>query len=155
MITTEQVKAALDEVARERPGHIDGRVARQLAPRYVEHGKPCCLVGVVLHRLGFTVAQLRQFDNESGRGGGGIRFAESRHPLLQRITPEARLLLDYLQRRQDIREDWAVIADRALQRDEFTADPVREQPMFRDHIAGQWAYETFPWNTDSSTTSTG
>lgn len=148
MITLVDIRTALDQVAAERPEHADDRVARSLPPRYVEHGKPCCLVAVILHRCGFTVPQLRQLDTESGRGGGGIKFAESHHPLLRRIAPEAHPLLDYLQRRQDTgREDWATIADRALQRGRFTPDTARQCSLGRDHIARQDAGRPFSWNT--------
>lgn len=125
MITVEQVKTTLAAVAGEDGEHQDARASRRLEPRYVEHGEPCCLVAVVLHRLGFTVAQLRQLDTEAGTAGGGIVFRESRHPLLKRIDPAARPLLAYIQDEQDAGRPWAEVADRALQRGRF--DPAQHQ----------------------------
>jgi hypothetical protein len=147
MITVEQVKQALREVAEEQTGQVDARVERNLAPRYVEHGQPCCLVAVVLHRLGFSVAQLKQLDAEPGRQGGGVVFGQSRHPLMRRISADARQLLDYVQVRQDRGWDnWQDIIDRALQRDRYAPDPRHRSPYHHDPVAGSWAYEVFPWN---------
>lgn len=147
MITVEQVKELLAKVAEEQPERADARVERNLAPRYVEHGEPCCLVAVVLHEAGFTVPQLRQLDTEPGNVAGGVVFAQSRHPLVKRIAPGARRLLDYLQRRQDQgRESWADLADRALQRGKYTPTPQQSSPYHYDNVARRWAYETFPWN---------
>jgi hypothetical protein len=90
VITLAHVKTALEAVVREKGSHVDDRVDRKLPPRYVEHGEPCCLVANILHRCGFTIAQLKQFDTEPGHGGGGgIILTESRHPLLKRIDPAA------------------------------------------------------------------
>lgn len=147
MITVAQVKDALEMVAAGQAEGGDARVARNLAPRYVEHGQPCCLVAVILHELKFTVPQLRQLDAEPGKGGGGVVFSESRHPLVKRIAPGARQLLDYLQRWQDQgSESWADLADRALQRGKYTPHRGTCSPWHRDHVARRWAYETFPWN---------
>lgn len=154
MITVAQVKQTLSELAAEQGGHVDARVARQLAPRYVEHGQPCCLVAVILYRLGFKVPQLRQLDAEPGMKGGGVQFGKSGHPLMKRIEPDARTLLDYLQVNQDSgRGTWSDVADRALQRGEYTPDG-RHRPYHHDHAAGMWAYEVFPWNADTVQVST-
>jgi hypothetical protein len=139
VITTEQVKEMLAKVADERGDVVDQRVERNLAPRYVEHGQPCCLVAVVLYRLGFTVAQLRQLDTEAGTTGGGIIFAQSRHPLLKRIAPLARDLLDYVQRDQDCPgQPWSTVADRALQRGRFNPDEQRAMSSFNIPAPHPW-----------------
>lgn len=146
MITVAQVKASLIAAADEHGEHIDARVERQLPPRYVEHGKPCCLVAVVLHDLGFTVPQLRQLDHEAGRHGGGVMFDQSRHPLLRRISPEARNLLSYVQRRQDTgHAAWTEVVDQALQRGRFAPDQPRAVFNY-DRIAGAQANTWFAWN---------
>lgn len=147
MITVEDVKAALEAVARDYRYHVDQRVERKLAPRYVEHGEPCCLVAVILHRLGFTIAQLKQLDTESGNDGGGTILSESRHPLLKRVDPVALALLAYMQKRQDIHaEEWSLVADRALQRGRYTPDKEREHGYAYDKAARMWNSDPFPWN---------
>lgn len=150
-ITVDDVAAALDAVARERGRRTDDRVERKLAPRYVEHGQPCCLVAVVLHRLGFTIGQLKQFDAESGPGGGGIILSQSRHPLLKRIEPLARQLLVYVQRRQDMGgEDWPQIVDRALQRGWHVPDENRLHGYHYDKAARMFSQSLFPWNAPTT-----
>lgn len=147
MITVAQVKATLAAVAAEQSDHMDARVDRKLAPRYVEHGQPCCLAAVILHRLGFTIAQLRQLDTEPGTSGGGVILDQSRHPLLRRVAPEARALLAYVQKRQDSgRETWAEIADRALQRGRYAPDQQRQCGYAFDRAARSWTSDRFPWN---------
>lgn len=147
MITIEDVKAALEAVARECRYHVDPRLERKLAPRYVEHGEPCCLVAVILHRLGFTTAQLKQLDTEPGTDGGGIILSESQHPLLKRVDPVALALLVYIQRRQDIHaEEWALVADRALQRGRYAPDTQRVRGYAYDKAARMVSSDPFPWN---------
>jgi hypothetical protein len=112
MITFAEVAAAARAVAAEKPDWIDVRAVRDLEPRYVEHGKPCCLVAEVLTRLGWSKTNLKQLDHEPGRSGGGIKFAESRNLMLRRIDPLGLQLLDYLQRHQDTARTWGeVVAD--------------------------------------------
>ncbi len=95
----------LQALAEEFPDKVDPRVDRGLPPRYVEHGEPVCLVAVLLHRLGYSVEHLKQLNREGSQAAqassGGVVFGRSRNPLLRRISPVARNLLDAVQAKQD------------------------------------------------------
>lgn len=102
------------DVARElvalveiEPQRVDRRPGDDLAPRYVEHGRPNCLVAAILSRLGISMGVLKQLDRESGRFGGGIILRLSEHAIRRRFTPRAWAMLDYLQRQNDHGVTWA------------------------------------------------
>jgi len=134
------VKAIVRAVAAEYPDRVDARAGRGLAPRYIEHGAPCCLVAEVLCRLGWSVDQLQQLDHEGGRRGGGIRFAESRNPMLRRIDPTARELLAHIQSQQDRRRTWDAVVAEAFQEDSHGS------------YWGQFPRHRRPWVTDAVVT---
>ncbi len=136
MITVEEVKQALVAVASKQGRHIDARVDRRLGPRYIEHGKPCCLVAVALVRLGVRVAVLRQLDRENrpaGTGGGGIQLQHTRHRIRRRFDPVAWNLLCEVQRLQDKGRDWEQVVTDLL-------DPQRK-PW------DQYGPPKYSWNT--------
>lgn len=95
------VRAVLDQVAAEHPDKVDRRPDGGLHPRYIEHGRPACLVAVILTRLGVSKGKLRQLDQEDRRVG------ESADPLWRRFTRDARGLLHYLQSQNDGAETWS------------------------------------------------
>lgn len=149
-ITVNQVKATLDIVAYRDRYQADAPVGRHLPTRFVEDDKPCCLVAVILHELGFTIPQLRQLDAETGNDGG-IMLGQSRHPLLRRINPDALELLAYVQKRQDMDETWVQVADRAMQRGQYATNyQGRERGWQYDKAARAWTNDVFPWNRPSS-----
>ncbi len=116
-ITVTDVKAALDRVVDADPGRTDRRIEDHLNPRYLDHGKPTCLVALLLIELGYRTALLRDLDREHAVGHlatVGVRINESRHPALKRLDPNARRLLQYLQNRQDRGHCWDYIAEQAF-----------------------------------------
>ncbi len=122
-INVASVKAICDTIEAENglqqdPRAIDGRPLR-----YIDQGKPGCLVAVILHRLGMPIAVLRSLDRERPLGAvttSGVKIAESRHPWLRRLDPKARALLEYLQDVQDRGFSWR----RAI-REAFNPNPLR------------------------------
>lgn len=70
MITADDAIRGLREVVR---GHEDALYVRP-GPRcvYAFEGKPSCLVGCVLHHLGWTLDRLSRLDEESFSGAGAI-----------------------------------------------------------------------------------
>lgn len=135
LIGLAEVKHALNAVAAEEPQHVDDRVERGLSPRYVEHGKPCCLVAVVMYRLGISLGMLRQLDREQhepGTSGGGIVLRQTRSPIVGRFSPLAWDLLCEAQARQDRGFAWRDVVDGLLR-------PRRS-------AAGTLAPKPYPWN---------
>lgn len=129
MITLHDVTTAVDSVTAEQPDRVDARVGRDLAPRYVEHGRPCCLVAEVLTRLGVRIGVLKDLDVESGPGGGGVRLHLSRHPMLKRFDPVALELLAEVQHQQDLGRSWREVADVLLKpQPRWPGDKVPEYP---------------------------
>lgn len=114
-ITVADVKGALETVARADPDHVDRRPAEGLPSRYVEQGKPACLVARALARLGFSVGVLKALDAERPVGellAPGVRVEESRHPALRKLDPMALRLLQYVQDQQDSGRRWGrVVGD--------------------------------------------
>lgn len=129
----ERIVCLTSEIVAQYPDRVDARAGRGLAPRYVEHGEPCCLVAEVLARLGWSVSQLKLLDSEGPRKhkGGGVQLSLSRNPLLRRISPDGLMFLDYIQRRQDRKRPWSRVVAEAFK---------RESPGFRDRQLRPWVY---------------
>lgn len=113
-IAVAPVKSTLDAVAAEAPEHVDSRVGRKLAPRYLDKGEPCCLVAQVLSRLGVSTGVLRELDREGGTTGGGIILRHTRHPVRRRFDRVAWDLLCEVQDHQDRGRSWQQVADDLL-----------------------------------------
>jgi len=113
----DKLREVLDSVVAQDPDHVDRRPAGKLPPRYLDCGKPACLVGVILARLGVSRGLLRELDKE------GSPLWASRHPIRKRFTPEAWALLSYLQSWNDGRRPWGLV-----RRDAFRADPYWTSP---------------------------
>lgn len=116
-ITVAAVRVALLAVAAEHPGRADRRVTDGLPARYVDRGRPNCLVALVLARLGFSTGVLRALDAEHPTGelvDAGVRVADSRHPALRKLDPLARQLLQHVQDGQDRGQPWARIVTSAF-----------------------------------------
>lgn len=111
--TVAEIRQILDAVAAERPDHIDRRPDNGLTPRFIDHGKPACLVGVILARLGVSTGLLRGLDRE------GQALDESRHPLRRRFTPDAWALLAYLQSANDGASTWGRVRVQAFRPDPY------------------------------------
>lgn len=139
-ITVDDVEPVLKAIASADPDHVDRRAGEDLPARYVEHGKPSCLVARVLVKLGFSLGVLRQLDTEHPIGwlfDVGVPIAESRHPALKRIDPLAMQLLKHVQDQQDKGLRWGVIVVDALhvRKDWFFGDRrerERKPWLFRD-----------------------
>ncbi len=118
-VTVEEVRELLELIASSDPKHVDESHHDGDLPRYVVDDRPDCLVARVLAELNFSVAVLRQLDNEHPTGElvrAGARVAESRNPALRRIEPAARALLQYVQDRQDRGVAWGKAVRAALTR---------------------------------------
>jgi hypothetical protein len=118
-ITVPAVRAALEDVVAEHPGRVDRRSVDELPNRYIDQGKPSCLVALVLVQLGFSHGVLKALDQEHPPGDvyqPGVRVADSRHPALKRCRREALLLLQYVQSRQDRGDEWGRIVTDAFKR---------------------------------------
>ena len=142
-ITLDAVIDTLRALAEELPDKVDPRVGRGLPPRYVEHGEPVCLVAVLLHRLGYSVGHLKQLNREGPQAAqastGGVVLGRSRNPLLRRIDPVARDLLDAVQAKQDRGGwyTWRRAVDETLTPSDYdrywmTRNPDRVDPWKRD-----------------------
>lgn len=114
-ITVTAVRAALEQIATAFPARVDRRAADDLPARYVDQGAANCLVAKVLENLGFSLGILKALDAEHPVGdltAAGVRVAESRHPALRKIDPQAKLLLQWVQTRQDGGQAWGrIVAD--------------------------------------------
>lgn len=111
------VREALTRVVAANPGRTDRRIEDHLNPRYLDHGRPTCLVAEVLLELGFRITLLQALDRECHVGhvaSAGVRIRDSRHPALKRLHPAARTLLQHLQSRQDRGVGWHDIAEHAF-----------------------------------------
>lgn len=117
-ITVPAVAEVLRELAAEDPDRVDRRTGDGLPPRYIDRGRPNCLVAVVLTRLGFSPGVLKALDAEHGTGNviAGVQVGESRHPALRKLDPYARRLLQYVQQQQDRGFRWGRIVNEAFAR---------------------------------------
>lgn len=115
-ITVAAVREVLRDLATEFPGRADRRAADGLPARYIDRGQPCCLVALVLTRLGYSVGVLRALDAEHGTGNviAGVQIGESRHPALRKVDPLARRLLQHIQYMQDRGCAWDKIISEAF-----------------------------------------
>lgn len=127
------VRSVLDAVVAEQPDHRDRRPAGDLPPRYVDDGKPGCLVAVLMHQLGVSVGMLRALDREAGRYGAGVQLLHTRLQVRRKFTPDAWALLTFLQRQNDSAATWAGARTAA-----FKADPywLHANPKFA--YPGPW-----------------
>lgn len=107
----ETVRRVLDEVVAEEPARVDRRAASgMLCGRYTEHGKPCCLVGEMLYRMGYSIGRLKVLDRAADGNPVQLRGSD----LGRRFTPLAFDLLCYLQRLNDWGWSWERIREDAL-----------------------------------------
>jgi hypothetical protein len=121
-IAVQDVRAVLEQIAAECPQRRDRRAEDGLPARYIDKGKPNCLVAIVLLRLGFRSTILRALDEEYPVGElfhAGARVQESRHPALKKIAPSARALLQYVQDAQDNGLPWGTIIKSAFSTNPF------------------------------------
>lgn len=71
---------------------------------YVRNGEPDCIVGRVLHRLGWTVEELESYD---GDGLGTTITHLMDHEVLEvEVEPAVYRFLDRLQSEQDCKTPW-------------------------------------------------
>jgi hypothetical protein len=116
-ITVAQVRAALEDIARQHPRRVDQPAGEELPARYVAVNRPACLVANVLVRVGFNLGQLKALDAEHAVGdlfAAGVRVAESRHPALRKLDDNAKALLQWVQDKQDAGQQWGRIVTEAL-----------------------------------------
>lgn len=111
--TVDDVIRAMDEIVDGRPDRVDPRPGRGLGGRYAEHGKPCCLVGEILVKLGASVATLKDLDRDSEQIKG------SRHNYWRRFEPVTLELLTYLQDQNDSATSWDRIRIKAFQANRY------------------------------------
>lgn len=133
-ITVPAVRAALQAVIDEHPRRADRRVEDGLSARYIDRGRPNCLVAMVLTKLGFSTGVLRALDQEHPTGelrAVGVKVDESRHPALRKIDPTARKLLQYVQDAQDCGKRW----------DRILSEAFSSRPW----IARRWDQKRKPW----------
>lgn len=128
--TVAEVRVILDTVAAERPDHVDRRPEGGLTPRFIDHGQPACLVGVILAELGVSTGLLRALDRE------GKALDASEHPLRRRFTPEAWALLAHLQHGNDGALTWSQARVQA-----FRPDPYWLQVYPKRAYPGPWCTE--------------
>jgi hypothetical protein len=140
-ITLDQVIEAMDGVVDGYPQGADARVSRSgsLGGRYVEHGEPCCLVGVILIRFGASVATLKDLDREDEE------IKDSAHPYWKRFDPVALELLSYLQRQNDGGASWELARERA-----FTANKYWQRWIKPGERLYQERVYPGPWCTDEN-----
>ncbi len=122
VVSVAQVRAVLEGIAEEYPWRRDQRQREEHPPRYVEWGKPNCLVAMALLRLGFSLGLLRALDAEHPVGDlfqPGVRIAESRHPALARLDPAALALLAHVQEAQCRGRSWGRIVRDAFARSKW------------------------------------
>ena len=139
-IDVNAVRTALNTVASRDPYHKDRRAKDNLPARYLDQGKPNCLVAEILIELGFPTTLLRDLDRERPVGAlhrDGVDIAESRHPALRRIDPVALQLLQYCQRMQDRGFIWMYIAEDAFKISGWTTTKwqLRRRPWLAAYLA--------------------
>lgn len=129
------VRESLDRVVAQYPDRVDRRSEGNLYPRYVEHGCPACLVGVILDDLGIRIGVLRDLDREK------VRLISSRHPVRKKFTPAAWELLDFLQTKNDCSYSWSRVREAA-----FTVK------MYPDYLVPSGVRREYPgiWCNDSN-----
>lgn len=111
------IRTALDAVVAEQPERVDRRASTgELAPRYVEHGAPGCLVAAVLYRMDISLGLLKQLDREM-KGPGGVLLWASSHAIRRRFTPAGWALLGALQACNDQGSTWQRARERVFQAD--------------------------------------
>ena len=116
-ITSTAVRVALEQIAAGSPAHVDHRAGDELPARYVVAGKANCLVARVLEQLGFSLGILKALDHEHPVGelsAPGVRVAESRHPALRKVDMQAKVLLQWVQDKQDAGWAWGSIVNDAF-----------------------------------------
>lgn len=136
-ITVGVVQEAMREVVQANPARADRRPVNGLRPRYVEKGEPTCLVAMILAKLGYSTGVLKALDQEHPVGelcAAGVRVQESRHPALRKIDPLARMLLQYVQDKQDSGYRWDQIMRAAFSTGPFGLDR-RRKPWLRHPAA--------------------
>lgn len=134
-IRVDDLERVLKEIASADPDHVDRRADDGLLPRYVEDGKPNCLVAKALHKLGFSIGVLKALDREHPTGelvDAGVQIAESRHPALKKIDPLAKQLLKYVQDQQDRGRSWGKVVN-----DAFATRYLG--------LTGRWERQRKPW----------
>lgn len=127
-ITVAKVVEVLEQVAAEEPHRVDPSAEAGLMPRYLNQGRPNCLVAQVLSRLGFSRAVLRALDREYPVGElvhAGAEIAHSRNPALRRLDPAGRALLQFIQERQGLA--WGRVTRDALTPSRWFARPARSR----------------------------
>lgn len=96
------VTRVMNEIIDSDPARIDS-AAKDLGGKYARHGKPCCLIGEILVKLGASVGTLKELDRE------GEMLDDSGHPFWRRFEPVARDLMASLQRANDSGRQWGQI----------------------------------------------
>lgn len=120
--TLNQVRCSLEKLAAVDPSHVDDRAGRGLAPRYTEHGKPCCLVANVMIDLGIKFSVLRSLDREGEgrrRPNGGIELKNTKNPIRKQFERDAWSFMCHAQHLQDRQVPWGEIIAELDHRDEF------------------------------------
>lgn len=128
------VAGILARLVAENPDRVDVR-AKELAPRYVQHGHPNCLVAVLLDRMKVSLGVLKMLDVET-RGTGGVILWDTRHAIRKRFTPAAWELLAALQFCNDQGWTWA-----CARRNVFSETAWIGRRWNRDNVGRPWLDE--------------
>lgn len=104
-ITTAELWDEVVKVAAENPDYI----YEHDVCRYEMRGKPACIVGQAMYRLGASVDDLAQFDNH-GAIGGVVRDCVDVFSSFDNVSLDA---LSRAQGYQDQREPWGVAVESA------------------------------------------
>ena len=130
--TVQEVREVLDRVAPREPPEDDEQPASRVG-RYAWHGKPCCLVGEMLHEMGFSIGYLKALD----RADEGDPILLSATDLTTRFEPLAFELMCYLQKLNDYNMRWMDVRKAAL-----TLDPYWARFRVRRYSDKPWLAET-------------
>lgn len=139
--TVQDVREALDAAAQAHPERVGLRTAQgRKAGFYAYHGKPCCLVGDILLRLGFSMGLIKALDNQEE--GGPVLFRNS--GLHRRFEPLAFEMMCCIQKINDRGHTWARVREDVLTIDSYWGRHGREAR----YVGREWLRETRALNAD-------
>lgn len=121
------VRDILAAVVAEEPTRSDRRATTGvLTPRYAEHGRPACLVGEIMFRLGIRLNVLKEMHE--------IQLRHLRHPVMKRFTPNAWAMLVALQWCNDRDQTWEQAQANVLDEDAQSWFPwwLKNRPWLKE-----------------------